>query len=167
MSTLNIFRNVQDQVVKSAVNYHSGPYKDLMKLIEFILRKFFKSAAENPMIFVEALFPMRSHSRKNAAIEAEDVKETGLSDDNENRPVSGKILINTSNVLYRNPTRTSLTVLMCQSTRRNAHAHTEGDVMMRSSVKSQYVKSKLNLISQLSLLRIVMKVGALELLNVI
>ncbi|EOQ99643.1 hypothetical protein E3P92_01291 [Wallemia ichthyophaga] len=88
VSTLNIFRNVQDQVVKSAVNYHSGPYKDLMKLIEFILRKFFKSAAENPMIFVEALFPMRSHSRKNAAIEAEDVKETGLSDDNENRPKS-------------------------------------------------------------------------------
>lgn len=112
VSTLNTFRNVQDQIVKSAVNYHSGPYKDLMKLIEFVLRSFFKAAAENPMIFVEALFPMRSHSRKNSAIEPGDDKRTGLSDDDDNRPVSFEVSINISNSLYRHLTQNSQMVLM-------------------------------------------------------
>ena len=61
-----------------------------MKLIDFVLRKFFKAASENPMIYVEALFPMRSHTRKSAAIEPEVDKQTGLSDDDEDRPVSRK-----------------------------------------------------------------------------
>lgn len=92
MSTLNTFRIVQEQVVKSAVNYHSGPYKDLMKLIEFILKKFFKAATENPMLYVEALFPIRSHTRSKGTIEQEDDRKTGLSDDDDNNNVSELVL---------------------------------------------------------------------------
>ena len=79
-----MFRNIQEQVLKSAVNSHSGPYKDLMKLIEFIVKRFFKAAAENKMLFVEALFPIRSKNKKVDDIEPENggYEEGNVSDEN-------------------------------------------------------------------------------------
>lgn len=54
VSTLDLFRHILDD--QSALARDEAA-KDLVSLITFILRKFFKQVADKPMLIVEAFFP--------------------------------------------------------------------------------------------------------------
>ncbi|KAK4058290.1 Topoisomerase 1-associated factor 1 [Microbotryomycetes sp. JL221] len=63
-SVLELFKRIleDDQCVTS----RQQPLKDLKKLIEFILRKFFKTIEERPFMLIEAFFPKSSGQIKKA-----------------------------------------------------------------------------------------------------
>ncbi|CAE6475330.1 unnamed protein product [Rhizoctonia solani] len=54
VSTLALFQSI---LKNQASLPKDQPYKDLLQLINFILRKFFKNAQEHPLLLVEAFFP--------------------------------------------------------------------------------------------------------------
>ncbi|KAH7926892.1 timeless-domain-containing protein [Leucogyrophana mollusca] len=69
VSTLNLFKSILDNQ-KSLPR--DQPYKDLIQVINFILRKFFKALAEEPFLAVEAFFPMnRGHWKQYSSWEPE------------------------------------------------------------------------------------------------
>ena len=54
VSTLDLFRHILDDQPTLA---RDDVTKDLVSLITFVLRKFFKQVAEKPLLIVEAFFP--------------------------------------------------------------------------------------------------------------
>ena len=52
VTTLNLFRSILDENKKKLLP-KDAPYQDLLKLINFILRKFFKAAQEDQFLLVE------------------------------------------------------------------------------------------------------------------
>ncbi|EUC61522.1 timeless protein carboxy-terminal region protein [Rhizoctonia solani AG-3 Rhs1AP] len=54
VSTLILFQSI---LKNQAALPKDQPYKDLVQLINFILRKFFKNAQEHPLLLVEAFYP--------------------------------------------------------------------------------------------------------------
>lgn len=58
-TTLELFRRIIDD---RAYLPKTAPYKDLSKLITYILKKFFKAAQENPLIFLEIFYTHRKSS---------------------------------------------------------------------------------------------------------
>ncbi|TFK32404.1 timeless protein-domain-containing protein [Crucibulum laeve] len=54
VSTLDLFKTILDNQKSFP---REQPYKDLVNLINFILRKFFKALAEEPFLAIEAFFP--------------------------------------------------------------------------------------------------------------
>ncbi|KAL5514636.1 hypothetical protein ACEPAG_1952 [Sanghuangporus baumii] len=54
VSTLNLFRNI---FTRQSTFPKEQPYKDLVALITFILKKFFKAVKEDPMLIVEVFYP--------------------------------------------------------------------------------------------------------------
>lgn len=61
MSVLDLFRRILDNQLSLPKDPTS---KDLLALINFVLRKFFKSAQESPFLIVEALFPKNRNQWK-------------------------------------------------------------------------------------------------------
>ncbi|KAJ1301303.1 hypothetical protein OPQ81_003705 [Rhizoctonia solani] len=54
VSTLSLFQSI----LKNQSSFPKDqPYKDLIQLVNFILRKFFKNAQEHPLLLVEAFYP--------------------------------------------------------------------------------------------------------------
>ncbi|KAG1740539.1 timeless protein-domain-containing protein [Suillus paluster] len=69
VSTLNLFKTILDDQ-KSLPKDHSS--KDLVKLVNFILHKFFKALEEEPFLAVEAFFPKnRGHWKQYSSWEPE------------------------------------------------------------------------------------------------
>lgn len=50
VSSLNLFRNI---LSRQSTLPREQPYKDLVALLNFIVRKFFKAVNEDPMLIVE------------------------------------------------------------------------------------------------------------------
>ncbi|EJD01845.1 timeless-domain-containing protein [Fomitiporia mediterranea MF3/22] len=79
VSTLNLFRNI---LSRQATLPREQPYKDLVALINFILRKFFKAVAEDPMLIVEAFYPKtRNRWKKYSSWEPEAKVDRGRDKD--------------------------------------------------------------------------------------
>ncbi|KAF9001196.1 timeless protein-domain-containing protein [Cyathus striatus] len=69
VSTLDLFKSILDDQ-KSLPR--EQPYKDLVNLINFILRKFFKALAEDTFLAIEAFFPKnRGHWKQYSSYEPE------------------------------------------------------------------------------------------------
>lgn len=61
VTTLDLFKSI---LADSKILPREQPYKDLVALINFILRKFFKAVEQNPFLLVEAFFPKNRGSWK-------------------------------------------------------------------------------------------------------
>ncbi|KIJ64730.1 hypothetical protein HYDPIDRAFT_181592 [Hydnomerulius pinastri MD-312] len=69
VSTLNIFKSILDDQRSLPKDQ---PYKDLIQVITFILRKFFKALEDEPFLATEAFFPMnRGHWKQYSSWEPE------------------------------------------------------------------------------------------------
>ncbi|KAF8513196.1 timeless protein-domain-containing protein [Gautieria morchelliformis] len=62
VSTLDLFRSI---LAEQKSLPRTQPYKDLVQLINFILRQFFKAAEKEPFLLVEAFFPKNRGQWKN------------------------------------------------------------------------------------------------------
>ncbi|EIW79780.1 timeless-domain-containing protein [Coniophora puteana RWD-64-598 SS2] len=77
VSTLSLFKAIHDDQRSLPKDQTS---KDLIQLISFILRRFFKALAEEPMLAVEAFFPMnRGHWKQFSSWEPEKRQARALS----------------------------------------------------------------------------------------
>ncbi|KAG6332144.1 hypothetical protein ID866_6944 [Astraeus odoratus] len=69
VSTLSLFKTILDDQRSLP---KEQPYKDLVSVITFILRRFFKALDEEPFLAIEALFPMnRGHWKQYSSWEPE------------------------------------------------------------------------------------------------
>lgn len=69
VSTLQLFKTILDDQRSLP---KEGPYKDLVRLLTFILRRFFKALNEEPFLAMEALYPMnRGHWKQYSSWEPE------------------------------------------------------------------------------------------------
>ncbi|KAI5989865.1 timeless protein-domain-containing protein [Pisolithus marmoratus] len=69
VSTLQLFKTILDDERSLP---KETPYKDLVRLLTFILRKFFKALDEEPFLAMEALYPMnRGHWKQYSSWEPE------------------------------------------------------------------------------------------------
>ncbi|THH04072.1 hypothetical protein EW145_g5791 [Phellinidium pouzarii] len=62
VSTLNLFKSI---LARQSTLPRDQPYKDLITLINFIVRKFFKAVSENSMLIMEAFFPKNRNRWKH------------------------------------------------------------------------------------------------------
>ncbi|KIJ16511.1 hypothetical protein PAXINDRAFT_98952 [Paxillus involutus ATCC 200175] len=70
VSTLNLFKSILDDQRSLPKD---KPYKDLIQLITFILRKFFNALDEEPFLMIEAFFPMnRGHWKQFSSWQPEE-----------------------------------------------------------------------------------------------
>ncbi|KIY53837.1 timeless-domain-containing protein, partial [Fistulina hepatica ATCC 64428] len=70
VSTLDLFKTLLDE---KHLFPNEQPYKDLVNLIKYILRQFFKALAENPLLAVQAFFPKtRGNWKQFSSWESED-----------------------------------------------------------------------------------------------
>ncbi|KAG8216231.1 timeless protein-domain-containing protein [Butyriboletus roseoflavus] len=69
VSTMHLFKSILDDQRSLPKDQ---PYKDLIQLITFILRKFFKTVEEEPFLMIEAWYPMnRGHWKQYSSWEPE------------------------------------------------------------------------------------------------
>ena len=71
-STLNLFRSI---LTRQTTLPKDQPYKDLIALINYVLKKFFKAVEEEPLLIVEAFFPKNRGRWKQYSSWEPDAKE--------------------------------------------------------------------------------------------
>ena len=76
MSCLNLFRRILDEQQSLPENEST---KDLLQLVKFVLRKFFKKVAEDPFVIVQALAPKsRGHWKELSSYKSDEDSDDGM-----------------------------------------------------------------------------------------
>ncbi|OCB87291.1 timeless-domain-containing protein [Sanghuangporus baumii] len=91
VSTLNLFRNI---LTRQSTLPKEQPYKDLVALITFILKKFFKAVKEDPMLIVEAFYPKNRNRWKQYSSWEPEPKTRGRerdADDSDKHPAEVQV----------------------------------------------------------------------------
>ncbi|KAF9516043.1 hypothetical protein BS47DRAFT_1443938 [Hydnum rufescens UP504] len=73
VTTLDMFHSI---ILEQKILPRDPPYKDLIQLINYILRKFFKTVEEQPILVVEAFFPKNRGQWKQYSGYEPEIKET-------------------------------------------------------------------------------------------
>lgn len=84
VSTLDLMHKILDQRKQFP---RQPAYDDLAKLIDFVIKRFFKTIKDNPFMLVEVFFPKRSKTEWEKAIAGRDES------DDEERPKVGDTLV--------------------------------------------------------------------------